>query len=470
MSNNGLLGNPRVAGKPLASPLYTNLSANLILAPSDMMKSIRIGFTNGYDVYLPNATLLGINARQIRIVNTQSSKVGIYDYAGKMITILQPYASVMLWCTNVATVKGIWLADNSVMVTNYGTNYLAGQTNSLFSITTLSSKKALVVYGDSTNGNALSGIVLTVDDNNAISYSSRTFLGIITTNLQICAFDENWVVLLTDAAGVGCRLLYVNPNNTITSYTDVAVSGTDNYFSYPALSKLSTTSIILAYRNGSSAYVHTRVLSKPSASLTIGDVTIVASSASHISVCGLDEATAIVVYRGYSIYGNLLTISGTSVTAGSTVDITSNSSSCPSVAKLSTTVAIVVYGSGVYIKLRMLTKSGSTFTLGTEYASDITYVYPKGASISIMNPTTGIIFHYGGGAAYSPLNSNFLTIADNTVTITSNVQVNSTSSADNYRNDNNTCALLDKMTALAFSYASNGYFYGRAISKAPVNY
>ena len=145
-----------------------------------------------------------------------------------------------------------------------------------------------------------------------------------------------------------------------------------NYVSYINAAKLSNTKVIVCYMDASNSQYGTAcVLSISGSTITAGSPVVFYSTAtSHISVTALSETKAIVVFSDNNGYGttSVLSMSGSTITAGSAVVFESANSLYNSVTMLTSTTAIVVYtdtGNSYRGTACLLTVSGSTVTAGT---------------------------------------------------------------------------------------------------------
>ena len=152
------------------------------------------------------------------------------------------------------------------------------------------------------------------------------------------------------------------------------VFGGNNNVNYINATKLSNTKVIVCYMdNDNSQYGTACVLSISGSTITAGSPVVFYSTATtHISVTALSETKAIVVYHQANNNGygttSVLSISGSTITAGSAVVFESANSLYTSVTMLTSTTAIVVYtdtGNSYYGTACLLTVSGSTVTAGT---------------------------------------------------------------------------------------------------------
>ena len=150
------------------------------------------------------------------------------------------------------------------------------------------------------------------------------------------------------------------------------VFGGNNNVNYINATKLSNTKVIVCYMdNDNSQYGTACVLSISGSTITAGSPVVFYSTATtHISVTALSETKAIVVFSDNSGYGttSVLSISGSTITVGSAVVFESANSLFNSVTMLTSTTAIVVYtdtGNSYYGTACLLTVSGSTVTAGT---------------------------------------------------------------------------------------------------------
>lgn len=410
MSNNGLLGNPRVAGKPLASPLYTNLSANKILAPSDTMKTIRIGITNGYGIYLPNATLLQGRNRQVILKNTQSITVKVYDNSGKQLVTLAPFAQGLFWCTDVTTIAGSWTITNTVL--------------------------------EQTLNNAY-GVFTGIIDSYAIALCP------LTSDKVVAIYTQNYYP--NNGINSYAQVLTINSDNTMSVGTNLSLG---QYFGYSTIGVdcLSSSSLIVCLTNGNyngSAFV----LTVTGTTLTMGALHTFAPNdgsnyVNYISVCALDSTKAIVCYKqtGGYIRANVLTISGTSISVGTNMLVVSEAGFNTSIAKLLNNSAIIsCNGASNYFKSVVVTVSGTSITVGTLTTVNPNYTYYT--STCALSSTKALVGYLDATNNYS-MCLNVLSINGTTIT------VGATYTFEQSSGYLNLCAIDEQTAMICYRYAA----------------
>ena len=169
-------------------------------------------------------------------------------------------------------------------------------------------------------------------------YSGVTIRTLLYNELALCMLNDpasdKWGIGISTLAGIGVGIASVFESAS-TYFTSVAM--------------LDSTKAIVTYRDGgNSNYGTSCVLSISGTTITAGTpVVFESASTAHISVAMLDSTKAIVTYtdNGNLDYGTscVLSISGTTITAGTPAVFESANTSYTSVAMLDSTKAIVTY-------------------------------------------------------------------------------------------------------------------------------
>jgi hypothetical protein len=398
MSNNGLLRNPRVAGKPLASPLYTNLSANKILAPSDTMKTIRIGITNGYGIWLPNAMSLQGANRQVILKNTQGINVTVYDNSGNYIVTLAPYAQALFWCTDITTASGSWKINNLIVTqTSAGGSFTAFSANGMYaiSICAITPTTAVGVYISNSSGYFCYCNVLTISTNGSISVGGNTNLnGYFWVNnfVDTKRINDTSLLLVTANTYAGYAMVLSVSGTTITVNTYYSYATNDGTYQvmFESLCALSATAFVVCYKQ-TSHYCYANVLTLSGTTISVGTKTTVYAQPSGGNTIATLSSTSVILF----LIGNnrialsaVLTISGTTISVGSMVTVYTDNVWNNALCTLSPTVALVGYLNGntnYTMCLNALNINGTTITVGSQLTLNSQSGYPCLSELSSSN-------------------------------------------------------------------------------------
>ena len=252
---------------------------------------------------------------------------------------------------------------------------------------------------------------------------------------------------------------------------DVNAASTRN----PSVSALDSTTAIVCYEDRDDSYHGTcNVLTRSGTLLSAGaDLDVNAAMTSAPSVAALDSTTAIVCYGDDSIGGhgtcNVLTRSGTTLSAGADLDVNAATTSTPSVSALDSTTAIVCYEddgpwANQHGTCNVLTRSGTTLSAGADLV--VNAASTSTPSVLALDSTTAIVCYVGSWAVGNHGTCNVLTRSGTTLSAGADLDVNagstrhpSVSALDSttaivcYRDgddsDHGTCNLLDKVVSPA---------------------
>jgi hypothetical protein len=235
-------------------------------------------------------------------------------------------------------------------------------------------------------------------------------------------------------AGTNLTTLYVGSPTTVNNISS-------NTFSITALSE---TTAIATYRDATNTYVYAVVLTISGTTITVGtpvQVSYHASSVISPKVCAISSTTAVVVCvpGGSSVSANILTVSGSTISVGGTATIAA-SANFISICLLNSTTAIVCRGDVSCV----LTISGTTCSFNTGYSLISTAGAPH--SICALDSTHAVVFYSNGTDRYAGV----LTVSGTVISIGSVYLVVSGSDAVSI------CA-LDSTHAVAFYRAVGGY-------------
>jgi hypothetical protein len=283
---------------------------------------------------------------------------------------------------NTASTSGVALASLSSSAailcyrnsgnSGYGTcNHLAA------SGTTLSKGAALVVNSASTSGFesaslsssatincyikadvtgtcnivAASGTTLSAGAALVVNNADTSFAALVTLSASAAVY------CYTDGDGQGhlnhgtCKLLAAS-GTTLTAGAALVVNSADTQ--YLALASLDATTSVVCYTDhGNSAHGTCKVLTASGTSLTAGAALVVNSATTYsFNLVSLDATTAIVCYEdrpGSNKYGtcNILTASGTTLSAGAALVVNSGETNSFRLAALGASAAVVCYTNSI---------------------------------------------------------------------------------------------------------------------------
>ena len=202
--------------------------------------------------------------------------------------------------------------------------------------------------------------------------------------------------------GKGTACVLTISGSTITAGSP-AVYG-PNYTYGDIATGLTSTTAIVSFTN-SSSYPSAALLTISGTSVSAGTALTINSSNSHLvlSVDRLTDTTAIAVYKDSSNYGSsvVLSVSGTSLLKGTAVVFNAASTADVSVTSLSATQAMVCYtdtGNSSYGTSCILDVSGTAITAGTEVVfTSSTATYKR---VDLLTSTKAIVVYRDGANTY----------------------------------------------------------------------
>jgi hypothetical protein len=242
------------------------------------------------------------------------------------------------------------------------------------SVTMLDSSKAIVTYRDNGNSSYGTACVLSISGTVITAGAPVVFESASTSDISVTMLDSSKAIVTYRDNGnsnYGTACVLSISGSTITAGAPVVFESAITY--YTSVTMLDSSKAIVTYTdNGNSNYGTACVLSVSGTVITAGAPVVFESAATnYISVTMLDSSKAIVTYQdnGNSSYGTacVLSISGTVITAGAPVVFESAATYYTSVAMLDSTKAIVTYmdnGNSNYGTACVLSISGSTITAG----------------------------------------------------------------------------------------------------------
>jgi len=268
-----------------------------------------------------------------------------------------------------------FLNDYNNLISGTEAVFNAASTNYISAIL-IDSMHALVCYQDGGNSNYGTAVVLTVSGTSITTGTETVFNSGNTEDKNVVLIDSNHVLICyrdSDNSGYGTAIILTINGTTITI-------GTETVFNAASTSSISavlldSTHALVCYKdNGYGGYGTAQILTISGTTVTAGTEKFFnAGSTAYISVFVLDSAHAFVFYQdaGNNSYGTavVLTISGTTITIGTETVFNAASTSSISAVLLDSTHALVCYkdeGNKNYGTAQMLTISSTTITIGTE--------------------------------------------------------------------------------------------------------
>ena len=207
-----------------------------------------------------------------------------------------------------------------------------------------------------------------------------------------------------------------------TKITDTQVVSSNPTFA--AAVKLSDTTVFVAYTSSSTLYGVVCTVS--GSSITVGTSVVIPNGSSNTNIALIGANKVFVVYRhtgANGLYGAVCTISGTTVSVGTEASITSRTNSHADIATLEDDKVIIVEGNtsspaGLYGIV--CTVSGTTITAGTEtvIVSGSAYMHCK---VLALDSSTVFVTN----SASSVLNAIICTISGTTITVGTNTTIDS---------------------------------------------
>jgi hypothetical protein len=270
---------------------------------------------------------------------------------------------------------------------------------------------------------------------------------------------------------------YSNVNNNDYLYAQIlTISGTtitastpvqcNSYSSYDISTTLvSSDKVLVCYRNGNNGYRYAQIL-------TISGTTITASTPvqcnsnnfHYISTTLVSSDKVLVCYRNVSnndrLYVQILTISGTTITASTLVQCNSYSSDFISTTLVSSDKVLVCYCNGSnngYLYAQILTISGTTITASTPVQCNSYYSY---YITTTLVSSDKVLVCYRNDSNNYYLYAQILTISGTTITVSTPVQCNG------YNSDYITTTLVssDKVLVCCRNVSNNYYLYAQILT------
>ena len=257
---------------------------------------------------------------------------------------------------------------------------------------TLTDKKAIIVYSDTSNSNYGTAVLLAIDGSDITVVSRHTFTSTATSSICAISVASNNVLVIYSQYAIVLAI----ENEIITNGSAIKF---ENYStSYHAAEVLSGGRVLVAYNyRGSSGYAI--VFTVNGTAVSKGTEVSITGNPQYISLAKLTDDKVIVVSQNFnnSYVGTsqLLTIAGTSISAGTAVLFNTSGSQYISAVGLTDSSALVIFSEGTAGKAVILTVSGSTVSVGTEIGFD-TSKGRSNRSIILFSPNNALLIYDTG--------------------------------------------------------------------------
>jgi len=289
------------------------------------------------------------------------------------------------------------------------------------SATVIDSSRVLVAYRDVGNSYYGTAIVLTIFGTAIVAGTPFVFASAMTNYISATTIDRNKILVAYQNGSnyYGKSIVLTISDTTITAGTvfDFATTNTTSIL----VTTLDSSKVLVIYKNNSYSYRGTAIV------LTISGTTITAgtsliyetSEAGNASITSLDNNKVLVAYEdgNNSSYGTaiVLTISDTTITAGTPLVFENGRANTISLVTIDNTKALAVYGEGnsnYYGKSIVLTISDTTITAGTPLVFENAQVGWFSAT-SLVNSKVLVTYRYNTGGYGKSI---VLTVSGSTIT------------------------------------------------------
>lgn len=379
-----LTGEPATA---LAAPSYLNQASDINLTVADM-GTVLLSSTQAVNCYTPDATTLG-DVRLLVLKNTGDFPIFVLDKSGNGLTSLASNTGCLLWCYDTGSTAGLWAALTDLqdfITTELVFSVIA---TSQFSACNLDTNKVLVVY--EYNAATTRARVLTISDATLTAGAELTvFAGVQGDKLSVAqASTDKAVLVYNKPSSAGGEAVVISASGTTLS------AGTPLVFNAgssarPSVGRVATDKMVVIYND--SGNCNACVLSVSGTNLTAGaEVTVKAGSSGGHKVVAIGTDKAVSCYNvGSPIGAAVLTITGTSIAVGAEL-VVDATGSVPYLAPVTTDKAVITWTNSTP-RAAVLSASGTTLTAG----STLTINSAAGSSGEIaLIGTNELLVNYG---------------------------------------------------------------------------
>ena len=359
---------------------------NIVVTP--VLEEVSITPTTAEQTKEPSTGNAGISKVTVHAIQTEEKTVTITENGTTEVSpVSGKVLSKVTVTTNVAGGGGISIngvieqykvnagatvsaGDFVEFVAKFGSGEFNSGSTSYISAVALSESKVLVAYRDEGNSKYGTACILTINGTSITAGTETVFNSGSTFQISAVALSESKVLVAyrddgNSKYGTAC-VLTINGTSITAGTGTVFNSGSTSYISAVALSE---SKVLVAYRDeGNSKYGTACILTINGTSITAGTETVFNSGSTfQISAVALSESKVLVAYRddGNSKYGTacVLTINGTSITAGTEKVFNSAITSHVSAVAFSANSSLIVYQSAGVGAFKGLTIDGTTINV-----------------------------------------------------------------------------------------------------------
>lgn len=352
------------------------IAENLYLTKNSPRTLVFTASALGLKIYLPDPATIAQDGVPFRFINNGPNAVQVLDFEGHTF-------SATMGNIEQDTVTDFVLTDkekNSWVVTDLGNSAVGGRIgNTGFSLNTnvatvfkstgtafvnivpISSTQCVILYADEGNGGSGTAQVLTIDGTTITAGAPLVFRNMAVTFIRACKIkDGRIVVAFTDQGSLlpAAAVSWSGVSVLLSiSGTTLKVDGTKTfsagYSSQLSMIQISDNAVLIAYRNGTNSELGAaQILSISGNTITTGAVaTFSTVRVAFTDMVLLPSGKVMLTYRDdsspYYGYVCMLTISGTTITAGSSKLFNASASSYMRIAMLTASTGIMVFRNGV---------------------------------------------------------------------------------------------------------------------------
>lgn len=371
----------------------TTASSITLTAASGRLQAVNMTATL-MSVVLPVATTLQLGGPLYVIKNTGSYTFSVRDASSNLLTAIAPGQCAVFYLSNNSASAGTWaVGDHSVVAALYPgvvTTINAVGTITSTTVVALSATQAIVMYQVSAlKARTLNivGTAITMGAELAVDASAATLC------YGLCALSATQAIA-SYVVGSVLKTCTLNVSGTSLSAGAVLTPGTTASVTGVTVTALTSTTAVMAYQEGTNTQIHCMTLTVSGTTLTNGaESTGVASgSGAFPNIVTLSATLALVIWNVSGLFkAATVSISGTSATINAVLTVTTLSNGGASVAALSATQAVVMYGynSPFAVTAALLDISGTnvSVTSSTQIAGDMTNYTTSSSPVARVSAT-----------------------------------------------------------------------------------
>lgn len=374
----------------------------------------------GQSITLPDATTMATGGPLFSIVNSGTYQFAIRRNDASILTVLTPGGSADIYLDDNSNAAGIWhyvgqrtaggiaaypWAPSGIDYTSISVPIAVG-TSALFLGAVSSSVYAVAI--DTTTNPATVGTPVLI---------SATHTGSATVDMLVAIDSTHALAVYGDNGGTGAKAMVLTVSGS-TVTVNTASTAPALFNPDPIGVALSSTLYVFAGYNGSSQPLAVAI-SVSGTTATFGTAVIITTTAvGHLSSLFKVSATSAVAFWSEISSGvRAFSISGTTITLGTTSFLSNNSGRITVAAFTATSYIVCCLGGGVtgaLIALQNVTISGTTCTIGTQFNPSLTS--DQSPVLSVIDATHAVLcIRSGGGGAVT---SGILNILNTSGTLT----------------------------------------------------